>query len=402
MIRTHRRSALPAAGAGLLAAALLAGCAAGPREEPPAPAEETPHGYVEGAEEAAEPQSRLVLADAEGAVEVLDLITEETTALDPVGPVDGITGDGRFAYLYSSDERTTSVVDSGTWTVDHGDHFHYYRARIRALGAVEGVAAPEAAADTALTALADGNGSAALLERPAQEDGGLTPVDLPAGAAAPAVAVPYGGALVTASDDGVHVHDRSGEPLASPDAACADPAGAAVTRRGLVIGCTGGALLVTEDDGEFTAQELPHPDGLPAGAHVDDFHHRPGAAALAALPAPGTVLVLDLAEQRWHHWDLPGAVAVSAVGEGASVLALTDDGSLHALDPETGEELARTDLLEEVDTEHPPVLQVDTSRAYVNDAHGGLVHEIDYNDDLRVARTFETGVAPVHMVETGR
>jgi hypothetical protein len=71
-------------------------------------------------------------------------------------------------------------------------------------------------------------------------------------------------------------------------------------------------------------------------------------------------------------------------------------------DPATGQERSRTDLLERVDAEHPPTLQVDTSRAYVNDVHAGRVHEIDYNDDLRLARTFETEVAPHHMVETGR
>ncbi|MEE2047130.1 ABC transporter, partial [Nocardiopsis tropica] len=149
-------------------------------------------------------------------------------------------------------------------------------------------------------------------------------------------------------------------------------------------------------------ETLPYPDGLPDDARAEEFHHRPGAGALAAVPAPDTVLALDLAEQRWDHWELPGVVSVAAVGEGASVLALTEDGVLRSFDPGTGEERARTELLDEVDTEHPPSIRVDTSRAYVNDVRGGLVHEIDYNDDLRVARTFETGVAPQYMVETGR
>lgn len=399
MIRTYRRGRLPASGAGLLAAALLAGCGPAPQEEPPADAEPTPHGYVEGAEEAAEPQSRLVLADDEGRVQVLDLITEESTLLDPVGPVDGITGDGRFAYLSSSDERTTSVVDSGVWTVDHGDHSHYYRAEIRTAGTT-GVAAASAATDTALTALNGADGTLALLDRPSLEDGTAT-----AAAADPRAAgltLPYAERLIVAEDGPVQVLDRDGGPLETLGEECADPGAWAVTRRGLVLGCADGALAVTEDDGALTAEPLPYPDGLPAGAAVTGFHHRPGAAALAAVPAPDTVLVLDLAERRWDHWELPGVVTATAVGEGASVLALTEDGALHALDPATGEERARTDLLERVDAEHPPALQVDTSRAYVNDAHAGRVHEIDYNDDLRVARTFETEVAPHHMVETGR
>ncbi|CAL9332087.1 hypothetical protein SUDANB121_00103 [Nocardiopsis dassonvillei] len=398
MNRTHRRGGIPAAGAGLLVAALLAGCGPAPEEEPPAEAEETPHGHVEGAEETAEPQSRLVLADGDGRVQVLDLITEESTLLDPVGAVDGITGDGRFAYLTSSDQRTTHVIDSGAWTVDHGDHDHYYRAKIRPAGTAEGIAAASAATDTALTALNGADGTVALLDRPSLEDGAAAP----AAAETAGLTIPYAERLVVAEGGPVHVLDREGEPDQTLGEECPDPGAWALTRRGLVLGCADGALVVTEDDGALTAEPLPHPDGLPAGAAVTGFHHRPGAAALAAVPAPDTVLVLDLAERRWDHWELPGVIAVAAVGEGASVLALTDDGALHALDPATGEERARTGLLERIDTEHPPTLQVDTSRAYVNDAHAGLVHEIDYNDDLRTARTFETEVAPHHMVETGR
>ncbi|MEE2039897.1 ABC transporter [Nocardiopsis sp. CT-R113] len=403
MIRPHRRSAAPRVSAGLLAMALLAGCAPAPDpSREPEEDEATPHGYVEGAEETAEPQSRLVIADTEGPVQVLDLITGESTLLDPVGTVDGITGDGRFAHLISSDERMTTVIDSGTWTVDHGDHVHYYRAAIRPAGTVEGIAAENAATDTALTALTDGEGGVSLLDRPSLEDGTVDPVDpSPAGTDATVVA-PYGGAVVTAAADGVRVNDRSGERIRDLGGECTAPRDQATTRRGLVIGCDEGAFLVTEDDGEFTGELLPHPDGLPADARPDGFHHRPGAAALATVPAPDTVLALDLAEPRWDHWELPGVVSVAAIGEGASVLALTEDGTLHSFDPETGEETAATALLDRVDTDDPPAIRVDTSRAYVNDVHGGLVHEIDYNDDLRVARTFETEVAPRHMVETGR
>ena len=45
---------------------------------------------------------------------------------------------------------------------------------------------------------------------------------------------------------------------------------------------------------------------------------------------------------------------------------------------------------------------VDTTRAYVNDAAGRKVYEIDYNDRLRLARTFRLDFAPTYMVETGR
>jgi hypothetical protein len=402
MTREHRvRAALGAAGLGV--ALLAAGCAGAdagaPQEDQE---EEVPHGYVEGAEETAEAQSRLVLADEDsGRVQVLDLITEEVTDLDPVEGVDGVTGDGRFAYLRASDDRTTHVVDSGVWTVDHGDHVHYYRTGIRPVGSVDGLVAEGAATDTALTALTGPDGTAAVLDRSALEDGSVEAV-LPELDGGPVT--PFAGRLVVAGGDDegtVRVHGRDGAEEAVLDAACADPAGRAVTRRGLVMACADGTLLVTEgDDHEITGEPIPYPEG--ADGRAEEFHHRPGAAALATISTEGEVWLLDLAEGAWTRLDLPDAVAVAAVGEGASVLALDAEGTLHSLDPETGEENASTDLVAEVDRDRAPVIQLDTSRAYVNDARAGVVHEIDYNDDLRVARTFETELTPHHMVETGR
>lgn len=125
----------------LAGSGLLAGCQNGSDAKSPsaasASASAQPHGYVEGAEEASEQQSRLVLADAgTGAVEVLDLITEDTTSLSRNDGVRSLRTDGRFAYL--SSDGGTRVVDTGAWTVDHGDHVHYYRAAIRDVGAVAG------------------------------------------------------------------------------------------------------------------------------------------------------------------------------------------------------------------------------------------------------------------------
>ncbi|WP_159942862.1 MULTISPECIES: ABC transporter [unclassified Nocardiopsis] len=389
----------PPGALGLCAVLLAAGCATAPATEE-GQEEEVPHGYVEGAEETAEPQARLVVADADsGEVRVLDPITGEVTDLEPVEGVDGIAGDGRFAYLRSSGHRKTLVVDSGVWTADHGDHDHYYRTGVRTVGAVDGLAAGRAATDRALTA-PTGPGGTALLDRAALEDGSVQAADVPGGTG---VIVPFAGRLVTAGSGpgrAVRVHDRDGGPGEALDATCAEPRGQAVTRRGLVIGCEDGALLVTEDDGDLTGEAIPYPEGT--DGRVEEFHHRPGSAPLASVSTEGDVWLLDLAEGGWARLGLPGAVAVSAVGEGASVLALDSDGTLYALDPETGEPNSSRELLDGVDAERAPVIQVDTGRAYVNDAGAGLIHEIDYNDDLRVARTFDPGITPHHMVETGR
>ncbi|MFE9243464.1 ABC transporter [Nocardiopsis sp. NPDC006938] len=394
MTRRHRTAALGAA----TLITLLAGCSGGGTAAEPEPEEETPHGYVEGAEEAAEPQLRLVVADTDtGRVRLLDLITEEVTELGEVPGVDGVMGDGRFAYLSSSDEGTTEVFDSGVWTVDHGDHNHYYRTASGDVGALDLSDPAHVVTDTALTSVTTGRGASLLLERAELEDGTVATAGVRVDEGT--TVLPYQGALVAVDADGtVRALDRDGEPQADPGATCTDPDGAALTRRGLVVGCSEGTLHVTEEDGDLTASTLPHPGEGRGGP----FLHRSGSAVLAALPDDDTLWVLDLAVPEWRAHDQPGTVAATTTGEEGPVLALADDGTLRALDPRTGEEEAATALLDTVDPEHPPTLAADTSRAYVSDPGAGVVHEIDYADDLRVARTLEPGIAPHLMIQTGR
>jgi hypothetical protein len=101
-------------------------------------------------------------------------------------------------------------------------------------------------------------------------------------------------------------------------------------------------------------------------------------------------------------------VAANTAGEGAPLIVLESDGALHGYDISTGEETTVTArLLKDVprtagSRSGAAVIEVDRSRAYLNDSHGKRVYEIDYNDDLRIARTFDLDIRPSLMVETGR
>ncbi len=358
----------------LLAAFPLAACAA-----EPAPPAEPPHGYVEGAEETAEAQPRLVIADRNGAVHVLDLITEQTTELAPAPGVQRVATDGRFAYLSSG--GTVHVVDSGSWMVDHGDHVHYYRTAPTAAGTRPGGPVVAAHAVSAVTALVS--------------EGRTT---LTAGGETAGAAVPLGERLVVA-DGTLEVRGRDGATESVLEPACADPRGTALTRRGAVFGCAGGAVLVSEKD--FTATKIPYPADVPPEERAVEFSHRPGSTTLTARAGDRGVWVLDVTAKTWRRFDTGPVVAVNAVGSGGAVLTLTADGVLHALNPETGAETARRPLISgPVDPD--ATIQVDTSRAYVNDAAARVVHEIDYADNLRIARTLPVGIAPALLVETGR
>jgi outer membrane protein assembly factor BamB len=172
-----------------------------------------------------------------------------------------------------------------------------------------------------------------------------------------------------------------------------------VTRRGAVFGCADGALLVTESGGAFRGEKIPYP--RPDVERAREFHHRPGSATLVAIAGETGVWVLDVAERTWTLHETGPVVAVGTAGAGTPLLTLTADGALHALDPASGQELARSPLLT-APVAPGATIEVDTSRAYVNDPATGAIHEIDYGDALRVARTFDLGGAVTHMVETGR
>lgn len=405
MTRTPRteapRTFALTAGALALAAAATA-CSGGADGEDTgagAESESTPHGYVEGAEEAAEPQPRLVVADEEGDAQVLDLVTEEATDLDPLPDPLSLTGDGRFAHL--SDGERTRVVDTGVWTVDHGDHNHYYRAPVEDLGDVDVPGPVRSASDTDHSVLA-GDGGGLVLDRSALEDGTTETADTGTDPEPGALLAPFEGFLVHAHEDGtVELLDAEGGSAEELDQGCAAPRDSALTRSGLVLACDDGALEVTESDGEFSAEPVPYPDGTDDGDRAESLGHRPFATTVAAPAGDDGVWVLESGSGEWNRLDLPDTVAATAIGEGGPVLALTGDGRLHALDPESGEERASTDLLTGVDPEHPPVVEADAGRTYVNDAEEGLVYEIDHDDDLRVARELETGPAPHLMVRTG-
>ncbi len=410
-VRRNVTSLVPALAAVFL---LTAGC--GGQEDAESGSERptsstTPHGYVEGANEAAEQQSRLVLGDpGNGDTRVLDLITGNVRDTARRPGVTALTTDGRFGYFHTADG--THVLDSGAWMVDHGDHVHYYRAKIQEVGKLPGGTGARVRSDAGVTVVTAADGQASVYPRAELEKGALgTPTRL-AGTSAGAV-VPYAEHLITLTGEGsgssrLAVLDRSGKQVAAPDAECVDPRGDAVTRRGLVLGCADGALLVHEDDRTFTAEKIPYGEDVPRQERATEFRHRPGSSTLTAPAGKEAVWVLDVTKGAWTRVETGPVVAANTAGEGAPLLVLETDGALHGYDISAGKETTVTDpLLKDIPEAGPggttaPVIEVDRSRAYLNDPEGSRVYEIDYNDNLRVARTFDLDVRPSLMAETGR
>ncbi|MEV6771012.1 zinc ABC transporter permease AztB [Nocardia sp. NPDC051030] len=403
--RTRSNSIVPLAV--LVAAAPLAGCGAQQHGETP---EEVPHGFVAGATEMAEEQPRLVVADkGTGAIRVVDLTSEKVSDGGRAPGVERLFTDGRHAYAITG--GMVRIVDGGSWVVDHGDHMHYYRAGVREVGVLDHTCVARERGDlrgcadvvsvhgdAGVTAVASETRTV-LLDRAALDDGKVVERK-----AVDGIAVPYAGRLVVASPENgqVEIRDRDSRSIAGVTESCPGASGTAVTRRGVVFGCADGALVVNESEGTFTGSKIRYPQNVSVEEQAVAFTHRPGSATLVAKAGKRGVWVLDLAAKAWTFVPTGPVVAANTAGESAALLTLTRDGVLHAFDIATGTETACTQVISgAVDDAAPPAIHVDRSRAYLNDPAARAIHEIDYRDNLRRARTLPLDIAPTSFVETG-
>lgn len=412
-----------------LLAALLLGvtaCSSGhstATEDPGPSTDSAGHGEIEGAEEVAEAQLGVLSIDAQGAVTLLDLLDDSSTDLGQVPPPTATHTDGR--YLFATTADGIEIVDSGVWTWDHGDHFHYYRSEPGLVGTVPGSGPATIATGPLSTAGGTGvffpsSGEAVLLDNAALADGEpdeLFRLDLRphAGLIAPlgdgavvsvpddSDSVPDGSAAVTA----VRRYDADGTPIAGSTERCAAAAGSITTSVGLVVGCADGALLWTEGNDGWEAERVPYPDGAQAPP-ATEFSAREGRPTVAALAGRRGIWLLDTRERTWELLDTgaPLHQVVAADDEEGHVVALDRSGRVRVYLAGSGRQVAVSrPLLSGAPGKPIPAgvtLVVDDQRAYLNDPAGERVLEIDYADGARVARTLTPAATPDFFAEVGR
>lgn len=392
----------------------LASCASSPGDASPPATESTGdgHGAVAGAAEVAEPPLGLTTIDPEGTVSHLDLLDENTTELGEIGVPSALTTDGRYLFVETSEG--IDVVDSGVWTWDHIDHFHYYRASPAVLGTIEGEG-PATVATTNLSTTGGtgvffaGSGEAVLLDTEALSKGDLVERFRLEVAPHAGLVVPVGSfALVTdtgGSGSGIVTgYTADGERTAHEEG-CTDPVGTITTRVGAVIGCADGALLASIVDDELTIERIPYPEGISAPRAVR-FDNREGRPTVAALAGRDGIWMLDTRERSWTLLPAPAPLlTVAAVDDDSDhLLGLAEDGSVLVMSGLDGSVLSRTEPLvaASLTAGAVPQLIADQHRAYLSAPTERRLFEIDYADAARIARTFETATEPAFAAETGR
>ncbi|TQK18143.1 hypothetical protein FBY40_0629 [Microbacterium sp. SLBN-154] len=398
----------------------LTACAGTPATTPSSGASATgdDHGERAGATELTEPPLGLTMIDEAGTVTHLDLWDETVSDLGAIAPPRSVASDGR--YLFAETATGVEIVDSGVWTWDHVDHFHYYRASPEILGTVEGqgparVATTNQSMSGSTGVFFEGSGEAVLLDTEALSHGTLTERFRLEVTPHDGLVVPVGSfALVTeAGPDGradrVAAYSGDGAPVGM-QATCPDARGTITTRVGAVIGCRDAALLAEVVAGELTLSRIPYPPGTTAAA-AESFHNREGRPTVAALAGEsGTdgIWLLNTRAQTWTLLPSPEPlVTVTAVDDDAdTVLAVTREGRVIVLDGTDGAVRARTEPLVAASIDDAgaqvPAIVADAQRAYVSGPREQKLFEIDFADDARIARTFDTAAPFQFIAGTGR
>ena len=401
------RSSSSLLSASLVSLLALTGCAAtAPAEQAPDPGPDT-HGAVDGAAELAEPALGLTSIDQAGRVSHLDLFEETWADLGTARVPSAVHSDGR--YLFSIDESGVSVVDSGVWTWDHVDHFHYYRAQPRVIGDVVGGGVATVATSNSSTSGGTGlffpdTGDAVLLDTEALSKGRIEESFRLSREPGRGMVVPVGSFAAVAAASGVTLHAADGAARGD-SAECVDPAGTITTRVGAVIGCQDGALLIHVEDDEPVIERIAYPADAPAPP-ATEFANREGRPRVAALAGGVGIWMLDTRARSWTFLPAPEPlVQVVAVDDAdGNVLALTAEGRVLVLDGETGAPRAASAPLvpASLASGASPSLEVDQQRAYLNGPVEQRLWEIDFADDARIAREFAPQGTPLFFAETGR
>ncbi|MCP2032166.1 hypothetical protein L1277_002265 [Okibacterium sp. HSC-33S16] len=368
------------------------------------------HGFVVGAQEVAEPPLHLLTVSRNGAIDQMDLLDESWAEIGSFESVTDIVTDGRYVFASDAENGTVAIIDSGMWTRDHEDHFHYYRATPRVVGVVEGDGAATISPGSSATGIvfAD-SGDSVMLDNAALGDGDVVERFRLSDERHAGSLVQLGSfALRTtgeAEETSVQVLSGDGD-VTGAKAACADAGIPFTTSVGVAIPCAVDVLLASIDSDDIRFERIAYPTGdAPTATSFDAREGRPSPAGRAGdagswlLDTRARTLTLVPSEQP--------LLQVTAVSDdGGHILGLTIDGRVTVFSADRGavattkpllpNTLAQPDLLAGV------TLIADQQRAYLNAPAEHLLYEIDFADSARIARTFATENAPVFLAETGR
>lgn len=342
----------------------------------------------------------VAILDGETLETVDDFEAEGFLRLNPAG-------DGRHMFLTQGE--SFRLLDAGTWGMAHGDHNHYYTTEPLLTDiTVDGPEPGHAVAHDGIGALFfDGSGEIHtfdLADLDPQVPFETEMAETQEAHHGVAVAFEDGSRFETIGnvDDrsGARVLDSEENEIASNED-CPGVHGEAAGPDGVVaVGCEDGALVW--DGEEFTKIDAG-PEYARTGNlfPAEDSNIMLGDYNEDEEGAPMTeVALVDVDAGEITTADIGSAYNFRSLARGpeGDALVLAEDGQLHVLDPETGEE---TDALQVIDEwtepeawqEPRPAIQVVDDIAYITDPEEQVIHAVDLTE-LEIIETAELEFVP--------
>lgn len=357
---------------------------------------------------------RLIIADREqAALSVLDLTTEGLAELRiPVAAAGArvySSPSGRFAFIIArgpeeNDDRV-HVFDGGIYLEEHGDHMDLISEAVAPLSVGTSDDRPiHVTIHAGWTAIFhDGTGRAALFEEHHLEEeyNEYEPVWMEAGLQHGAV-VPLGEDLflVTSNNPDYPATATSSLPLGAEirtvdnevvydasNRSCPGMHGEAANHHGVALGCVGGVLFVEGHDDHFEHVFINNPSDMKEDARIgslwghDDSEHFFGSASyrqegeflydgLWMIDAEGEAMTRVLPST-----DEKRVYGAAFDGHGEEFFALTADGMLNVINPESGDVEEEVQLVAPFDGDTSPSFIVVGEMIYVSDRAGGRIFE---------------------------
>jgi hypothetical protein len=373
----------------------------------------------EGVTEVDGEELRLVVADGvDGVVQVIDLATEEVLASLELPGVAALSGAGRHVIAAVRDADRLEFIDSGTWAVPHGDHFHHYVAdpSLTTLG-LDLDDPTHVVTHHELTAVFnDGDGSVLVLGDDPTDADDFTVAVVDSGAAhhGVAVAVEEQGAVIVTTPvagevlpDGVAVVDLASGEEVQRFGDCPELHGEVSTDSVVAFGCADGVLVLEPHDDHWDVTKVAAPAdagerriGTLVAGHDTDF--------LVGNLGQDALVRIDLVDGSAATLPLTTAMSSSVIDPEREVLLVaTVDGRVHRIDPRTGDVLESVAAVDAFELPSGyggvpvPKLLVAGDRAYLTDPAAGAVVELGIADELRIARRLVVGGTPASVAVAG-
>jgi outer membrane protein assembly factor BamB len=370
---------------------------------------------------------RVLAVDADtGTMSVLDG-AEGTILATFAGPGGGfsapfVTEDGRYFVTNFYESNATVIIDSGIYAEDHGDHqdLHVEKPALVAILTSQGPGHYWAHGEHTLI-YSDGDGDISVL-------GGDTFVD---GAEPATIEVEADHATIAAIGDTVIVgysalgridlYDIDGTLIEENVASCVGTHGEAPIATGVAFACEDAIVLIEGNEPEeFTYTRIPYegdtaatPDAsaeaTPAEAPAARSNVLASNAASDILTGdfPGGILLIDPVSGSTSMVSLPATPRwITYTSDGSHVLTIADDGTVYAIDPNSGEIVwqapvaaAHADAApEDMNALYPFVTSVG-DLAFVGDPGTGEVIALDIATG-EIVRQIEVGGRPARLVAT--